>query len=201
LNPVFRRRIINRHSDSLKRYGYHPNALYWSNADIQALRFKVLAEIGVESGQSVIDVGCGFADLCGWFSAQSCEVSYTGIDISPDLIEVARQRHPDVKLFVGELFDGRFLAREFDWVLLSGALNEPYHDQGKYAKKVIREMYRISRLGVAYNLLNSDVVRAPDLQSFSPSASLSYAQEQFGDASLRTDYLDNDFTIYLYKKS
>jgi len=201
LNPVFRRRIINRHSDSLKRYGYHPNALYWSNADIQALRFKVLAEIGVKPGQSVLDVGCGFADLYGWFSAQSCEVAYTGIDISPDLIAVAKQRHPDAKLYVGELFDGRFLAREFDWVLLSGALNEPYNDQGKYAKKVIREMYRISRLGVAYNLLNSDVVRAPDLQSFSPSASLSYAREQFGNASLRTDYLDNDFTIYLHKKA
>ena len=199
MNKAQRKRIIDRHSDSLKRYGYHPNALYWSNKNIQEIRFAVLTEISVASGDSVLDVGCGFADLKLWFEAQNIEVDYTGIDISPDLIEVAKKNHQDTSLFVGELHDGQFKARSFDWILLSGALNEPYQDQGKYTKKTIKEMYRLCRKGVAFNLLNANAVKAFDLQSFQPNEILEFCQTLSPECKLRTDYLDNDFSIYMFK--
>ncbi len=199
MNKAQRKRIVDRHSDSLKRYGYHPNALYWSNKNIQDIRFKVLAEIGVASGDSVLDVGCGFADLKLWFEAQNIEVDYTGIDISPGLIEVAKKNHQDTSLFVGELHDGKFKALSFDWILLSGALNEPYQDKGKYTKKVIKEMYRLCRKGVAFNLLNENSVKAFDLQSFQPDEILKFCQTLSPKCQLRTDYLDNDFSVYMFK--
>ena len=199
MNKAQRKRIIDRHSDSLKRYGYHPNALYWSNKDVQDIRFAVLAEIGVASGDSVLDVGCGFADLKRWFDTRGMMVDYTGIDISPDLIAVARQHHPHTDLWVGELHDGRFKARSFDWILLSGALNEPYHDKGKYTRKVIKEMYRLCRKGVAFNLLNANVVQAFDLQSFQPDEMLEFCKTLSPACQLKTGYLDNDFSIYMLK--
>jgi len=199
MNKQLRKRIVDRHSDSLKRFGYHPNALYWSNKKIQELRFKVLAAIGVQSGHSVLDVGCGFADLSSWFALENTEVDYTGIDISPHLIEVAKGRHSHLDLFVGELKDGNFKARSFDWILLSGALNEPYSDKGKYTRKTIKEMYRLCRHGVAFNLLNEHAVKAYDLQSFEPEAVLEYCETLSANCELRTDYLDNDFTIYMRK--
>jgi len=199
MNKALRKRIVDRHGDSLKRYGYHPNALYWSNKEIQELRFKVLAEVGVASGDSILDVGCGFADLNHWLSAQGMDVHYTGIDISPHLIEVAKKNQKNTKLFVGELFDGNFKALSYDWVLLSGALNEPYNDKGKYTKKIIKEMYRLCRQGVAFNLLNANVVNAFDLQSFQPDEILKYCQGISPKCTLRTDYLDNDFTVHMHK--
>lgn len=199
MNKTLRKRIVDRHSDSLKRFGYHPNALYWSNETIQALRFKVLAEAGVATKDSLLDVGCGFADLKTWLVSQDIKTLYTGIDISPDLIAVARKKYADTDLFVGDLYDGAFKALSFDWVLLSGALNEPYHDKGKYAKKIIKEMYRICRKGIAFNLLNNKVVKAHDLQSFDMSEVLDYCLTLCPDCILRNDYLDNDFTIYMRK--
>jgi ubiquinone/menaquinone biosynthesis C-methylase UbiE len=197
MNKVLRKRIIDRHRDSLKRYGYHPNALYWSNREIQEIRFQVLADIGVVSGDSVLDVGCGFADLKQWFTQQGMDIHYTGIDISPHLIEVAKSKHQNTNLFVGELHDGNFKALSFDWVLLSGALNEPYDDKGKYTQKIIREMYRLCRKGVAFNLLHEDVVQAFDLQSFNPESILEYCRQLCDNCQLRYDYLANDFTIYM----
>ncbi|MDX8382532.1 MAG: class I SAM-dependent methyltransferase [Ghiorsea sp.] len=200
MNKQQRQRIIDRHSDSLLRFGHHPNALYWSGRDIQELRFKVLAEIGIEHGNSILDVGCGFADLNTWLSNnQYTDVQYHGIDISPDLIGVAKKIHPDVSLSVGELFDGNFTAQQFDWLLLSGALNEPYHDHGVYAKKVISEMYQLCRQGVAFNLLNAQVIKVYDLQSFEPQEMLDFCREICPSSQLRTDYLANDFTIYMFK--
>ncbi len=68
MNKQQRQRIINRHKDSMLRHGYHPNALYWSTKEMQELRFKVLADIGIQSGDSVLDVGCGFGDLLGYLN-------------------------------------------------------------------------------------------------------------------------------------
>ncbi len=199
MNKTQKKRIIDRHRDSLKRYGYHPNALYWSSRDIQELRFQVLAEIGVKQGDSVLDVGCGFADLKSWFAEQGKDVAYTGIDISPDLIAVAKAQHPNTPLFANELKKSGFKMLSFDWVLLSGALNEPYADKGKYARQSIKEMYRLCRKGVAFNLLNAKVVQAHDLQSFEPEDMLAFCQGLSPKCRLRDDYLDNDFTIYMFK--
>ena len=199
MNKNLRKRIIDRHSDSLLRFGYHPNALYWSNKEIQELRFKVLSEIGVQSGDSVLDVGCGFADLKCWFDAQGLEVDYTGVDISPDLIGVAKEKHPNCNLSIGELTDCAFSEASFDWILLSGALNEPYNDEGKYTRAMIQVMYQLSRLGIAFNLLNAKVVQAFDLQSFYADEMLEFCQSLSANCKLRADYLNNDFTIYMYK--
>ncbi len=200
MNKLLRKRIVDRHSDSLLRFGCHPNALYWSSKEIQELRFKVLAEIGLQSGDSVLDVGCGFADLRTWFNERNLKIEYTGLDISPDLVAVAKEKHPDVNLSVGELQDFDFAEGSFDWVLLSGALNEPYNDEGKYTREMIVRMWHLSRKGIAFNLLNANVIKAHDLQSFEPDEILRFCRTISDNCRLRTDYLANDFTIYMRKQ-
>lgn len=192
-----RKRIVDRHRDSLKRYGYHPNALYWSSREIQEIRFSILAEIGIESGDSVLDVGCGFGDFKGWSEKQRKTLNYSGIDLSPDLLSAARRRHPDVVFLEGDLFDMIFTNQSFDWVILSGALNEPLRDEGGYARRTVARMFELCRKGVAFNLLDARHLRAPDLQSHQPEEMLSYCRSLSPDCTLRDDYLKNDFTIYM----
>jgi SAM-dependent methyltransferase len=192
-----RKRIIDRHRDSLTRHGYHPNALYWSSREIQEIRFRVLTEIGIESGDSVLDVGCGFADFKGWFERQGGQLDYTGIDLSPDLLDKAKQRHSDATLHEGDLFDMAFDDQSFDWVILSGALNENLFDDGVYAYRVIERMYTLCRKGVAFNLLDARSLQAHDLQSHDPDTVLNRCLDLTPDALLVDGYLKNDFTIYL----
>jgi len=200
MTPQHRQRIVDRHRDALLRHGVHPNALYWSSREIQEVRFGVLAEIGVGSGDRVLDVGCGFGDLNGFLAARGIEVDYTGIDLSPDLLESARRLHPDAAFVEGDLFDLDPEDGAFDWVLLSGALNEQLGDDGGYARRTIARMARAARRGVAFNLLdarNRWVASRPDLQSFEPDAVLAHCRELGAEATLREGYLDNDFTVHL----
>ena len=192
-----RKRIVDRHRDSLTRHGHHPNALYWSSQEIQEIRFRVLAEIGIESGDSVLDVGCGFADFKSWFEGQGKQIEFTGIDISPDLIRVAKEQHPDATLLSGELSD--FELETFDWVILSGAMNEQLHDEGVYARKMIKRMYELSGKGCAFNMLDARHINAHDLQSVDPFEMLEYCKSLCPNAELFDDYLKNDFTIYMYR--
>ncbi len=193
--------VEDRIRDSLTRYGYHPNALYWSSREIQEIRFSILAEIGVESGDSVLDVGCGFGDFKGWFEKQRGTLNYSGIDLSPDLLTEAGKRHPDAQFLEGDLFDMDFADQSFDWVVLSGALNEPLHDEGSYAHRMIARMFELCRKGVAFNLLDARHLRAPDLQSHQPEEVLSYCRSLCPDCTLRDGYLKNDFTIYMRRPS
>lgn len=201
MKPEQRQRIINRHRDSLTRHGHHPHALYWSSREIQEIRFQVLATIGITSASSLLDVGCGFGDFNRWLNAQGIHTRFTGVDLSPDLIAVAREQHPTATFHCGELFDIEAKPQAFDWLTLSGALNEQLFDHGDYARRTIAYMFKLCRYGVAFNLLDARHLRAHDLQSFEPETIYRYCQTLCDEVTLIDDYLDNDFTIYMRKRT
>jgi len=196
-----RKRIVDRHRDSLTRHGYHPNALYWSTREVQEICFEVLAAIGIEDGDSLLDVGCGFGDFKGWFERQGGALDYTGIDLSPDLLAEAEVRNPGGRFFCGELFDMDSVKSGFDWVILSGSLNELLHDEGDYARRVIERMYALCRKGVAFNLLDARHLRVHDLQTHMPDEMLAWCRGLCPASVMRDAYLKNNFTIYMPRDS
>lgn len=217
LNAKQRQRIQTRHKVSIERFGYQAQALYWSSREIQRIRFDILAQVfehkafAIEGhAWSVLDVGCGFGDLRNHLWDKGVDIDYVGIDLSEDMIQSARFQYPDIYVREGDIFDQKFAEQQFDFVLLSGALNEVVETEeeiaekgkGHYARAVMAEMYRICKEGVAFNLLdarNEWVKSRPDLQSFAPQEVVEYC-ESFADQVIWEDgYLDNDFTVFLYK--
>ncbi|WEJ63496.1 class I SAM-dependent methyltransferase [Thiomicrorhabdus lithotrophica] len=216
LSNTQRQRIQTRHKASVERYGYQPQALYWSNRDIQEIRFQQLMGILPSSADlkhqawSLLDVGCGFADLVGFLQRHEYFPTYAGIDISPQVVLGAKSMNSGLDIQEGELADFDFKVRDFDYVMLSGALNEVVEteiegtaqQQGEYAKSVIKTMYQICKKGVAFNLLDSRnewVKSRFDLQSFLPEDIIQFCQAFANDVELVEGYLENDFTIYLRK--
>lgn len=167
---------------------------------MQELRFSMLLKSGVQSGDTVLDVGCGFGDLFPFLAAQGIDVVYTGVDLSPDLIIEARARHPGGTFFEGDLFDFDPAARSFDYVFLSGSLNEQLQDGGEYARRCIARMFETCDKALAFNLLdarNEWVAGRQDLQSFMPDDVLAFARTLTPQCELDDGYIDNDFTLYL----
>ncbi|WP_419603095.1 hypothetical protein [Thiolapillus sp.] len=69
-----RQRIVASQRDAWQRFGFHPNALFWSNREIQEIRFRILLEAGMHSGESLLDVGCGFGDFSAWLAGHCGEL-------------------------------------------------------------------------------------------------------------------------------
>ena len=90
-----------------------------------------------------------------------------------------------------------FAEQSFDWVTLSGALNEQLHDEGAYARRSIERMYALCRKGVAFNLLDARHLNAHDLQSHQPATMLAYCMSLCPNCESHDGYLKNDFTIYM----
>jgi len=199
-----RRRMVERHRISLNQYGYSPDALFWSSRGIQKIRFRALADIGIGVGDSLLDVGCGFGDLNSWLSGAGLPVDYTGIDLSPDILAKGAEMNPGLKLLTGDLFDFDWSEQSFDWVVLSGTLNWNLNDDGEYARRVIQRMFELCRCGVAFNMLDlhsNDVKGMSDLIAYDVQEMLSFCLEIVPDCSCRSDYLANDFTIYMRRAS
>ncbi|MDH5258037.1 MAG: class I SAM-dependent methyltransferase [Gammaproteobacteria bacterium] len=198
-----RERIIKRHHHSIWMHGKSPQALYWENSEVQQLRFDVLLGCGVSEGDSVLDVGCGFADLYRHMQNNGIDVDYTGLDLSPDMIDKAKEITPTLKLVQGDLFDFDPPEQGYDWVLLSGALNEPLQDEGRYLSVMIPRLYACCKKGLAFNLLNADHNwPARDLymlQPYKPGEVLAQLNALSPYVTHRTDYMEVDASYFIWR--
>src|SRR3954468_3312618 len=100
----------------------------------------VLAAAGVDAGTRVLDIGCG-SGLALVLAAQR-GATPAGIDISPGLLGVARERLPDADLREGDMEALPFADEEFDAVL---GVN-PFQFAGD-ARRALREAARVLRPG------------------------------------------------------
>ncbi|HHT00601.1 MAG TPA: class I SAM-dependent methyltransferase [Thiomicrospira sp.] len=211
LSQQQRLRIQSRHKLSIERHGYEPQALYWSSREVQQIRFKKLSELLPRNQLcSVLDVGCGFGDLKAYLEQQGFKIDYQGIDLSQDMVKSARFQYPGIKVHQGDLFDLNPANQQFDFILLSGSLNEVVETelegtaehQGRYAKAVIHKMFDSCKKGVAFNLLDARhawIQSRPDLQSFIPYELEEYCKTFASKVTWEDGYLDNDFTVFLYR--
>lgn len=203
MTPYQRQKIIESHNDAYKRHGFHPNALLWSNQEVQEMRFKILSEIGIQGDDQVLDVGCGFGEFAMYLQKQGHHGTYTGIDLSEELIREGRRQFPEIKLYAQDLFEFDPAPNSFDYVTLSGTLNRKYDGSEEDALSVIKRMFEAARKGVAFNLLDARhewTSSRWDLQSFDPNELLTHLDRLTSDYKIIDHYLVNDFTVYLVKK-
>jgi SAM-dependent methyltransferase len=193
-------RIAEFYHGLVSRFGVDPRALDWGSRASQETRFDVLIEIDELAGRSVLDIGCGLADLFAFLESRHIPVAYTGYDIAPAVIRFARERFPHLALQVVDLMAKETVSREFDFVLASGIFNLRPMGSYSYLEEMVRCMFEQCRCGVAFNslsrrsnLLGSDQFLAD------PAEVLRICLDITPSVVLRHDYMPHDFTVYLYK--
>jgi trans-aconitate methyltransferase len=200
MNPADKAALIGLYEDRYAQMGYDVRTLGWRGKDDQELRFKVLCDIADLSGSSVCDVGCGFGDLVDYLRERVGEFKYTGVDLSPSLVEKARQLHPEYDFHCVDVLKEEFAVRS-DYFLLSGALNFRMEDNWKLTTEMLTLMFSLANKGVAVNFLSTYVnYQKPHNYHHSPEQVFSFARGLTKRVALRHDYPLWEFTIYLYKE-
>lgn len=97
----------------------------------------------MQPGQHVLDLGCGngrIADL-----TDEIKLRYTGMDISEEMITIARQLRPQHQFSVGSILDTGFADNSFDHVLMIASFHHiPSED---LRLKALDEVKRILKPG------------------------------------------------------
>jgi ubiquinone/menaquinone biosynthesis C-methylase UbiE len=194
------RRVIDRYNERLAQHGQTAQALGWRDTVQQQLRFRILAEVGDCSGTAVLDVGCGFGDLCDFLAAAGArDFTYTGTDVVPAMLDIARTRHPAATFHLAGDLTG-FADESHDFVFLSGLFNFRVADNTGFMRETVRQSFRVARRAVAFNLLGSYVdFREEHLFYHREEEAFAFAKSLTRFVNLRADYPLHEFTMHLYK--
>lgn len=114
---------------------------------------RILLKLGKlrapKAGDSILDVGCGTGIITAEFARRG--LNATGIDVVPEFIAVAQEKHPSVSFAVGTAEKLPFPDQSFDFANLSSLL-----EHVKDWRQTLREAARVLRPeGVLYLSTNN----------------------------------------------
>ena len=194
-----RKALVKLYEGRFKELGVDVRTLGWKSYEEQALRFKVLCEVGDLSGSSVCDIGCGFGDLLPFLRERFHDVSYTGIDIVPSLLEKAQELHPGIDFICQDIVESEYSIRH-DYFLSSGALSFRIEDNICYSRRMIEKMFHLANRGIAVNFLTSYVnFQRPHNFHYRPEEMFAFGKTLTRWVTIRHDYPLWEFTLYLHK--
>lgn len=200
MSDADKQRIIERYDARLSEHGTQFSALASGTEERRAVRFQVLSEVGISSGDSVLDLGCGFGDFAAFLTDRGIDADYTGYDINPKLIEEAERRYPGRRFEVRDVLEESF--PQFDYVVSSSCFNLCRLDEDNYGfvERILSTSYEHARKGVSIDFLTS-YVDYPSMEGFhyEPERVFAMAKKLTKRVLLRHDYPLFEFNVYLYR--
>ena len=193
--------VLDLYEIEFKKYGYSTKSLMWNKAD-DNVRFKSKFDIGLLDGDSILDVGCGFGHMLDHVNVSNFKsIKYTGVDICPSFLKVAKERHPNADFRLLNILESK-INEKWDWVFLVGTFNIAFKesDNWTFIQDMINKMFVLSHKGVACDFLSSYVDFKKDMAyHVDPSKIFQFAKTISKRVAIKHDYMPYEFTVYIYK--
>ena len=204
MEPADRAAYVARYEGRLAEHGHSPRTLGWGGLGREAVRFEVMREAVEAAGaESVLDVGCGFADLHDHLRAHGYAGAYHGIDIVPGLLAQARSRDPALDLAEADVVDYQPGEEKlFDAVVASGVFNARLAGEPntEHISRSVRRMFDLSRRVVCVDFMTTAVdFQHPDGWHTDPAWAVGLAQTLSRRFRLRNDYMPFEFALIIYR--
>jgi SAM-dependent methyltransferase len=201
---------LKRHySNTFMLHGPSSSGVDWgANESNMLLRYKKMLEVvdfAQEKRATLLDVGCGFGGLNTYAHDQGIELEYTGVDVVANMIEWASEHSVSGKFILGDILYLP-LDTHFDYVVCNGILTQKLETEASkmdaFAARLIRRLFELSRIGVAFNVMTSKVnFYSNNLYYRNPSEMLAWCQTEITPfVKLNHAYPLYEYTVYLYKE-
>jgi SAM-dependent methyltransferase len=177
---------------AIKKYGVSAQGVHWKNEDTQYKRFEALTYFIENEIQksSIVDAGCGFGEYYNYLRQnKTIPKSYIGLDCEKAMVKKAVKRFKGIEFFQKDILCDTL--PKSDYYVCSGALNILEIDE---VEIFLQRMYEHSYKGVVFNSLNGftfNKVNKKDIVQIVQKISTRF--------TLKEDYLENDFTIFINK--
>jgi len=194
--------VATYYAAKLDQHGATPRGVDWNGTDSHERRHRqFLRLLDGNHDASIIDLGCGFGDFLRFLRATGHDGRFIGYDITPGMIEKARELHRETACCEWHL--GAEPAEVGDFAIASGIFNVkgdvPHETWTQYVRQTIATLAGAGRRGFAFNVLSgsSDPDRRRlDLYYADPVDMLAYCLSQYGrSVALLQDYGLYEFTI------
>lgn len=140
----FKKRLIH-FKDSPEAVGWTPKG--------QLLRYEMVLNFLEPNGKSLLDFGCGKGDFFRFLKEKGIHCHYTGIDINPALIELAKKNNPGINFLVQDI-EREKLNMDFDYVISIGVFNLAVQDIKDTMQKCIEILFNHTNEKLIFTCLN-----------------------------------------------
>ena len=191
------------YEDFIREYGNTAEGLGWNSKKQQELRFEIMLKIAEFCNEpidnsSILDIGCGFADLYSYIQEKKHPVSYTGVDINPYALKTAAERYNSIKLIEGNVLQLKI--PKHDFVFSSGLFATKINDNNKFIKSMISKMIGLANIGVAFNFLQKTQFES-NLAEYDKKEIYRFCKNNFKNVKMFDSYLGSeDVTILISKE-
>ena len=200
---------LSPYRHAVDRHGARFESLLWNSVETQQARFRAITDLIDLRGRSILDAGCGRADLAVWLVQQHIEWDrYIGVDAIPEMLAHARSLNLPRAQFhlVDFITDDRAFLCDGDApqiIVFSGSLNTIPR---VLTARALERAWRDCREALVFNFLSAGNTRtltdapAGHAQKLPPSGVLRWALARTPDVTLKHDYLDGrDATVVMRK--
>lgn len=200
------RSVDRYYTAKVREHGATARGVDWNSEESQRLRFEQLLRVRADDRPfSLVDYGCGYGALVDHLDAAGLPYTYVGLDISEEMVRIARERYadrPGVRFTTQEAEAGTA-----DYCVASGIFNVRLETAAdawlEYIHATLDRLDRIGQRGFAFNALTaySDVERMrPDLYYTDPLSLFDRCKRQYSrQVALLHDYPLYEFTILVRK--
>ena len=198
IDPVDVAYIIKYHKDLISKYPQNENLTMGWAIDSQNIRFNILSQIDDLNNKSILDVGCGNAMLYDYLIQLYPNLRYVGLDLLDEFLNNAMKRLSNKKDV--NFYKGNFMSEQLpllDYYLVSGAFNYK-NSNPLFIFQSIQHLFNSSRFGLGFNLLSMAPSNQQIAVAYNKQMLFEFCKMLSPKCKLIDDYLENDYTIYLY---
>ena len=185
-------RLIDEHGPgSVKALDY---GSVWS----QRIRFELIKQAWpFDKGGTLLDIGCGFADLFSFLAPPLTRFKYWGIDSSEKAIEHVHATTP-LSVDWGDWPDVQLSRRSYDVVVMNGLL---YLYPEREVRLMIQKAWQATRGVLIFDCLSTYAPKKnPNEYYYNPIEILDLVTWYTTYVTLKHDMADHFFMVFAYKK-
>lgn len=196
---------INKHESSVKKFyderyakiGNNIRSIGWGSKKYQFLRFKILTRNVNLNKKTILDFGCGFADLYVFLKKKIKYFTYSGYDINNFFILNNKKKFPEINFF-SEIK----LIKKFDFIICSGVFSLRTKYTKFYFIKLINFLYKKSRKGLMINFLSKKTKVKLKKNCYYSTREIISIVKKFKNCEINIyeNYSLDEFTLHLLKK-
>ena len=198
MDDLSREYISDFYTRRLRMFGDSPDALSWTTRG-QIERYEALQSLtAAADGESILDYGCGKADLYGFLRDRGVRVKYTGMDITPALLDFAAVKYPECSFVLHDI-ERAPLERDFDVIFICGVFNLAVEGASDGLRNSMRLLFRHARRCMAVSALSSRAAeRSFMLNYMDPSELEGFARDSISRwVETRLDMVKGDIIMLL----
>jgi ubiquinone/menaquinone biosynthesis C-methylase UbiE len=199
MDPYSKEHLLSFYNFHLQKFGDRPEALRWTPQG-QLRRYRTLADIATDlHGSTVLDYGCGTGDFYRFLRRRGIEVTYTGLDINRNFIDLAKRKYPECTFRVMDISEDA-LEGYYDYIFICGVFNLLVPGVKDDLEHALVSLFRHCNKGLALSALSSHTpVKDPELNYTSPEDMVEFCLKNLSPyLALRHDRIQYDFTLYVY---